>query len=385
MSAAEEEERERLLKQFKTYDTTVDVVSSLEAVLNHIYNPQFDNFYFDRFPSPSVDGREITPDFTVYFDENYGLVGEITRTFPDDEHAIVNTELEQLSHYDNNIELCRGDGEYAAPDTCDIMVLIEGADAPQIGTRLNRILLDEVEVEFSKNVVLMRYQFNHDAINSRYEFQRVTQMELEFRDDELDADPPVSELVGEQGDYNTLRAWPKHFIPFKARRPICNDSPPGVYLATFLWHKIFPQYLTGDQYQIWQATNGQREIPIALSVDDLTAEVNDFMKDGQVRRRWVRDALRFLCDADLANEQEGGFEVRFMGLVQNRSSENRQEGTQEREEIRELGDTFIRRYCENSSAEEDQTGESTGSAEAASDGESGDVVTSDQAGLDEFL
>lgn len=372
--------REELLKDFSVYDTTVDVVSSWESITNHLYGEQFDRFYFDRFPELESETGALIPDFTVFFNEEYGLIGEIKRTFPNDRRAIFK-ELDQVSSYDQELGLKNRDGEHVVPETCDIMVIIEGSSAPQIGTRLNRIILEEEEYTFSKNPVLIRYQFNQDALMSRYEFQRVTQLEIGFRDSHLDIEEPLSEIIGESGEYGTLKGFPKHFNAFKVRKPICNDPPPGPYLATFLWHKIFPGYLSDEQYDVWKATNGQKAIPVEVTADGLTGEVNDYMKDGTVRTRWIRRALDFLCGAELADEEEGEYEIRFMGLVQNLGENNLQEGSQELEQTRELADIFIRRFCEGASDEE-----RAHIAESPEDEEvEEEDSTGEQAGLDQFL
>lgn len=344
--------REELLKEFSVYDKAVDIVSCWESSLNYIYAEEFDRFYFDRFPSLDADQGSLTPDFTVFFDESYGLIGEIKRTFPDDRKAFL-SELEQIANYDDELGLKHAEGDYTVPETCDIVIIIEGSSAPQIGTRLQRIIQEEEEFDFTKNPVLIRYHFNQDALMSRYEFQRVTQLEFEFQDD-LDAENSLSYILGEEGEYQTLSVYPKHFSSFKVRKPICNDAPPGPYLATFLWHKIFPDYLNKDQYEIWQATNGQKEIPITLSVDDLTEKVNHYMHNGTLKRVWIRRSLDFLCGADLAKEKGGEeYKIRFMGFVQDVGEENIQEGSQELDQTRELAHIFIRRFCESASEEEE--------------------------------
>lgn len=373
-------QRENLLKEFSVYDTTVDVVSSWESALNHIFDEEFSQFYFDRFPSLDAEGRSLKPDFTVFFDETYGIIGEIKRTFPNDREAIF-TELDQLSNYDDDLGILNANKDRVVPENCDLLVIIEGSSAPQIGTRLNRIILEEEDYVFSKNLVLIRYQFNQDAIKSRYEFQRVTQLEMEFRDGDLDVTTTLSNIVGESGEYQTLSVYPHQFNSFKVRKPICNDAPPGPYLATFLWHKIFPSYLTEDQYEIWQATNGQKEMPIDISVEGLTEEVNDYMHGGKVRNHWVRRALDFLCGADLAESQEGdNYKIKFMGFVQNVGEKSFQEGSQEREQTRELADIFIRRFCESVTEKEEARIESFDEEE---DGD--EDSSSKQAGLDRFV
>ena len=344
--------REELLKEFSVYDKAVDIVSCWESALNYIYAEEFDRFYFDRFPSLDAGEKTLTPDFTVFFDDSYGLIGEIKRTFPDDQKAIL-SELEQIARYDDDLALKHSGGGHAVPDTCDIVIIIEGSSAPQIGTRLQRIITEKDKFDFTNNPVLIRYHFNQDALMSRYEFQRVTQLEYEFQDNDLDTKDSLSDILGEEGEYQTLRVYPKHFSSFKVRKPICNDTPPGPYLATFLWHKIFPEFLNEDQYEIWQATNGQKEIPIGISVNDLTGKVNDYLHDGTVKQVWIRRALDFLCGADLAKEEDNdNYNVRFMGFVQDVGEMNIQEGSQELDQTRELANIFIRRYCKSVTEEE---------------------------------
>ena len=98
------DQRIELLKQFTVYDTAVDIVSSWEAVMNFTYANEFSNFYFDRFPSLNTAGDDVTPDFTVFISENYGFIGEIKRTFPDERKAILSTLEALLKSFSVDIE-----------------------------------------------------------------------------------------------------------------------------------------------------------------------------------------------------------------------------------------------------------------------------------------
>lgn len=370
------DQRIELSKKFTVYDTAVDIVSAWEANMKHTYAEEFPNFYFNRFPSLDKNGGKVTPDFTVFISEKYGFISEIKRTFPDERKAILST-LDQIKSYDSELALQNGSGDYIVPEICDIVVIIEGSSAPQIGTRLQRIIAGEEEVKFENYPVLLRYTFNQDALMSRYEFQRVTELEFEFQDDELDAENTLSELVGEANDYNTLEGWPKHFKKYKVQKPLCNDPPPGPYLATVLWHKIFPGYLTEQQAEQFQATDGSKELPINLTVDQLTEDLNDYMRDGSVRKIWVRRALDFLKGADLAkSDEEDEYEIGYMGLVKDVGDESVQNGIDELDQTRELGRTFIRRYCEKT-GEEDEPEIEEYEADEDEDGDSGEQVNFD--------
>lgn len=344
------EDRRELLKKFEVYDKTVDVVSCWEAYLNHVYSDSFPNFHFDRFPT--LDG-DLTPDFTAFFDDSYGIIGEIKRTFPNDEKAIL-SELGQLEKYDRDLGLKDAQGEYLVPDDCDTLLIIEGSSAPQIGTRLERIIFEDEKVEFETPPVLLRYQYNQDALQSRYEFQRVTQLESEFNDGQLAIDESLSNTIGEEGDYGTISCYPKYFNSVKVKRPLCNDPPPGPYIATHLWHKIFPGYLTEEQYEQWRATDGSKELTLDVTVREVTDSMNDYMKGGTVRPTWIQRGLDFLCGADLAEaDDDKEYSVRYMGLVKDVNISTEQEEEQHRAEYKELANVLVRRYCEKSETEEE--------------------------------
>lgn len=347
------DQRIELLKEFTVYDTAVDIVSAWEATMNYAFANEFSNFYFDRFPSIDTDGKNVTPDFTVFINEEYGFVGEIKRTFPDKKKAILST-LEQIQSYDDQLRLQNNQGEYIKPRKYDIVVIIEGSSAPQIGTRLQQIIAEDEEIEFDNYPVLLRYTFNQDALMSRYEFQRVTELEYGFQDNHLDAENTLGHLVGKEGNYNTLEGWPEHFKKFKVQKPLCNDPPPGPYLATVLWHKIFPDYLTDKQVKQFQATDGSKKLPINVTVDGLTDKVNEYMHDGHVRRIWIRRTLDFLSGADLVEDETGEeYEIGYMGLIRNTETESVQDGIDELEQTRELGRSLIRRYCEKTGEEDE--------------------------------
>ena len=73
-----------------------------------------------------------------------------------------------------------------------------------------------------------------------------------------------------------------------------------------------------------------------------------------MRKIWVRRALDFLEGADLAENEDGDeYEIGYMGLVRDVGQDSVQEGIDELDQTRELGRTFIRRYCEKTGEEEE--------------------------------
>lgn len=333
------------LEQFDVYDQAVDIVSCWESFLEHSYSSVFSEYHFERFPAlPQSDGDDLTPDFTVLFNGNYAIIAEIKRTFPSDTSAFENT-LDQVLNYDQELGVKRAQGDRIVPETCDLMVILSGSAAPQIGTRINDRLMHDPEYDFEKNLVALRYQYNSSATLSRYEFQRVTEVDDEFRDDPLPEDISLSGSIGEDGHYDTLECYPKYFTPIKVRKPICNDKPPGAYLATILWNKILPEYLDQEEYLRWQEGTVQKTVEINLTATEITEKLDAFMADGEPNERWVQEALEFLCDAQLAEENSGQFNVQFRDLVDNINTRDFQKGVQDLEEPKELAHIFIKRYC----------------------------------------
>ena len=137
----------------------------------------------------------------------------------------------------------------------------------------------------------------------------------------------------------------------KVKKPICNDKPPEQYLATILWHKIFPRYLTPSDFEEWQSGSAQKTIEIQGTPADFTNELNDYMYDGKARESWVHDALHFLKDANLAEQLSDEFKVKFRGFVRHVGESNDQQGTAELDKLQTLGETFIQRYCEYTTSE----------------------------------
>ncbi|WP_255197998.1 hypothetical protein [Halorarius litoreus] len=336
--------------KFHVYDQAVDVISCWESLLRYSYAELFDEFYFERFPSiprDDDDKDDLTPDFTAYFNEDYGIIGEVKRTFPNDDVAF-NSTISQIAGYDATLPLKTASGGRDVPETCDILLVISGSSAPQIGTRLRKKLVEENLFRFDANLVLVRYQYNTDATLSRYEFQRVTQLEDEFRDEPLPDDISLSNNLGEEGDYDTVPVFPKHFAPLKVQKPLCNDQPPEPYLATILWHKVFPEYLSLDEYRQWRNGTAQKTMEFTDSPQGICDHLNDYMKEGTARRRWVRDTLQFLEEANLADFESGDYTIGFRDLVREVGEGNMQEGTQMLQRTKELAYMFIDRYCEYS-------------------------------------
>ena len=92
--------QEELMKAFRVYDQTVDVVSCLQCISEEWLKVQ----YFDRYPEMPTEkaNHRLTPDFTILFNDGYGIIVDVKRTFPNDEIAF-KKELKDLKEYDRKL------------------------------------------------------------------------------------------------------------------------------------------------------------------------------------------------------------------------------------------------------------------------------------------
>ncbi|MGA9635279.1 MAG: hypothetical protein WBQ41_08575, partial [Solirubrobacterales bacterium] len=120
---------QELLRGFTTYDRAVDVVSVFEMIFTASDTDLPGTVkHFERFPRVSQeDGDPLTPDFTILFDDQGGLVGEIARIALRDES--VESLCRQIAKYDGIKQL--PDGSKEAPTThSDVLLLVPQTIGP---------------------------------------------------------------------------------------------------------------------------------------------------------------------------------------------------------------------------------------------------------------
>lgn len=341
---------------FDIYDQAVDTICCWESMLGHLYEDVFNSYNFERFPNiPNNSGdNPLTPDFTTYFNEKYGVIGEVKWGFPDKEVAFDKT-LSQIENYaDPKLELKTNNGDRKSPEVCDIILIISGSSALETGQRISDKIGDDSRFNFKNNLVLMRYDFNNRAAKSRYEFERIPTTDQGFRDDALPDDISLSKNAGESGGYKKISVYPKHFVPVKSRRPLCNDKPPEIYLATVLWHRIFPEFLDEAEYREWRSSGAQKTITISTSVGEIRQKLNSYLQNGSARKQWVSDTVDFLDTANLARTGKNRATIKFRDLVQDVGEDTVQDDMGEFKKSRELGYMISRRYCEYVDSQQSQ-------------------------------
>lgn len=273
-----ESEIERLLEEFRTYDRNVDIVSAWEFLCEVPLHE--DVRHFERFPSVSVDGNFLTPDFTVLFHDGGGLVAELAR-FPLIDEG-VDGLCRQLSSYDNVREIPGPTGLHSVTEV-DLMLIVP----MELGTpAVDRIIHERyAKPEHwycpSAAPIIVQVALDQD----KYVFQRLPDpLNGQFRDD--DRNQRLSTWFAR----NAVPVRPDRFKEIKAARAFINDPIPELYLATFLWAKTFPVLAAAE--------------PVMAALEVTPAGLAERLRreHGKVRANDVERALRLLGRAGLAAE-----------------------------------------------------------------------------------
>lgn len=342
-----------LRETFRVYDQTVDIVSCWQSFLEYSYPDSL--LYFDRFPEDPDTG--LTPDFTAHF-EDYGLIGEVKRTFPQSQVAFEN-EMEQLIKYDQTLGLQRDEsGNINKPDKQDIFLIVfDPSAAYQISKRIQSYLSERGN-PLQGNLILLDSVYDSSSVKSRYIFRVIPDQDAQLQDTSLPDDKRLQTILIEEQE--GILVYPKHFVEIKAKEALCNDQPPPLYMAVFLWTKVFYHLLTPEQQEIWRLENPQKTLEIDIDPEELTEILNqNYLREGAVRVRWVRSALEFLASAGLAEETTDGYEVGYRYLTQLQGHRQYiQEGRDELKVQKECGRALADAYCrENLTVGKDATAE----------------------------
>jgi hypothetical protein len=273
---------ERLLHDFRTYDRTVDVVSSFEMVFTESQTDIPATVeHFERFPAIRVDGRSITPDFSVLFNDGSGFVGEIARIALADES--VDSLCDQILTYDDLSQLPTAEGTKDV-EYVDVLLLVPLAVGPATAIRVLEQRLDNAEHSYKPGTAPCVVQFAFDE--GRYLFQRLPHS-LNGMPRDGDRPDGLGRWFAENGDF---RARPERIAHIKAARAFVNDEIEPLYLAVHLWAKTLAT----------EAGGSTSDRPVVLTVRaGETAEALR-RRHGRVRTQDVRRALELLERAKLA-------------------------------------------------------------------------------------
>lgn len=275
-----------MLREFELYDRSVDVVSAFHWLYTETKELPEVVTHFERYPTVRVRvgdaEREVTPDFTVLFEDGTGLVAEIANI------ALHENSVEklcrQLSNYSAITELPDANGRFTPATGVDVLFLSPMKTA---GDAVKRVFLERIDDEAHwyspvERPVLMQFAQEPD----QYVFQ-------------LWPDKSVNGTLRAHGSSKLaalnvpqLIIKPGHFAENKVQYAFCNDPVPALYLATRLVVSVFP-VMQQDPKQAFTAT-----------VEEITSVLRT--QYGHGRTGDVQRALELLRTAGLVSKGTDG-------------------------------------------------------------------------------
>lgn len=340
--------------EFRTYNDSVDVISGWETVFG-VYDSYFSKYHFDRFPTTPNDSLEYTPDFTVYFNDQYGITAKILPiTLKQKPPQIAEYLFEMLSDCDSGYPIERSDGNEVTPQKMDSVVFVPDSYSSQFGNTLDT-RFGRGDPDLDSNVILIRYGMDEERAN--YIFQRETSLEEEFREDELPNEESLNDTIGPKGGYQSYKLGTREFLRPKTKKPIYNSPPPESYLATYLWMKEFPTKLAQGDFLDWKKGQINKKKQISIDCQRLTKKLNkQSIVDGDLQTEWIIQTLEYLCTTGYAECSNGSYSVMYTGLVRDIDMSDDKDRSNEYQRATELAIKLIRRYC-RFGEEADQSGQ----------------------------
>lgn len=274
-----------LLAGFDTYDQHVDVVSAFEWVFSDPEVKQMPSTvtHFERFPRVrGDDGTELTPDFTVLFNDGSAIIGEIAKVGLAEES--VDHLCQQLGKYATVTEVPAGGGAAVATTHVDVMCITPMKAGLDVYERVIVERYREPGNAFKPPAPPCIVQFSRDE--NSYTFQRIR------------ADGNGTLFAGERDPHiqryldRGFSPPVRHFIRVKVARPYINDPVDVLYLCTQLWTRVWPDRHGGRQ--------------AVIQVD--CAETAGYLREryGYVRASDVRRAVELLSRVGLAARDDDG-------------------------------------------------------------------------------
>lgn len=346
----EEEYRECVddtFESFRTYDQYVDVVSCWEHFLTEQYGSN-DTFHFDRFPTYSPDDSDapIEPSFSVLFNEDYGIVFDVNQQLPSIEGKF-ESRLAELEQYAQDLQFHTGNCGRTVPSQYDIALLIHGDHFQTEKLRIKNAL-EEDQLSFDLNLVLLSYKYIDQDTNPKYRFQRASMVGDNFGDEALPDELRMSTRMSmEGGTFENIDIPSAVFYNRKATGVLFNSEPPSLYLACYIWHTVLYDLLDDDQRIVWQRRDPTKILDLVVNVDDLTERLNrDYIPGGGVRQEWVDNTLEYMCIAETAEKiSPSEYYVKFRNLRDKRREYNNT--LSDRSEHSDLAHLFAEWHCEN--------------------------------------
>lgn len=229
-------ERAELLRAYAIYDTANDIVSAFEALFTKQadFAPRVQ--HFGRFPKvPCAPHADQTPDFTVLFDNGYGIVGEIKNLPLSDDG--VDDSCVQIGKYHELAQLPGPDGTPVAVQQIDVVVFVPHGDSNRAVDRIiTERFLNDTHPSRRPQPMTMPVIVGHTRNPENYAFVRNRDPNNgQIRDGVL------NDFLNVQG----FKAANAFWTPTKVNNRFVNDPVPPLYMATVIGTGIFP-IVVGD-------------------------------------------------------------------------------------------------------------------------------------------
>ena len=294
-----EKEVKKILEKIDNYNQTLEALIGFSHVLrwDDLKGDYKSNSYsfIARRMNTSKKNRiktenEITPDLIVQLENNYGIVSESKKSFPQNKELWIGS-FSQLQKYDDDLKGWKTVDELIS--ISDIVLLTH--------YKIKVEVFDYIKEQISNGS--LSFHRNFTAISFLRTLEANTYLSFEkfygnLNDNVLDE--RFRRIVG---------------IPLKIILPLSNikfydDKPELPYIMEILWNKIFSQYPKIEEFM---ESGGIKIMKIEVNMDELTQKLREQFSDyyeGDSRQpqipktKWVKEAMDMLVKLNYANKDD---------------------------------------------------------------------------------
>jgi hypothetical protein len=233
-------------QEYFEYDRSNGVVSSFEVYFTETETLGPTVRHFERYPKlDTPDGKTVTPDFAVVFNDGTMLCGEIARISREEKSV---TKLRQqvtgyaaLRHGPVGRD-AQGAQVLAPVSAVDVLILTPADTQHAMCDRLAATYVEDADSPLAvRRPSIVGYSY--DDARAKLVFNLMSRADT----------PPLRS----HGRAHSLASWfakasdtiscpASTFAPVAAAHRFINDRPPALYVATVLWQDVLPHFRTKD-------------------------------------------------------------------------------------------------------------------------------------------
>jgi len=307
-----EEQVNKTLEKIDNYRQTLEAIISFSHVLRwdddkKEFKPNSYGFIarqMDTSENNRINPKnEIFPDLIVQLDENYGIVGEVKKSFPQNKNHWKN-DFNQLQKYDDDLKGWKTPREYIK--TSDIILLTH--------YKIKVDVSDYLEEKISNNDLFFNKNFSAIAFSRVQEMKTILTLEKFYG--------KLFDTVLDERFRRIVRVPLNKVIPLSDIK-FYDDKPELSYMMEILWNKIFSQYPKMEEFM---ESGGIKIMNIEVNIDDLTQKLRSQFTDyieGDTRQpelpktKWVKKAMDMFVNlkyAKIDNLAENRYIVKYKSI-----------------------------------------------------------------------